>query len=398
MSSSSSDTVSLSSFEQVAASLGSSDQDRELRLRALSTATFPDLPIRNTEAWRKIDLSGLDLQAFDHSGSRSDLDHDAPSDAKTVQTLADGFAERRLEQKEQDHVFNRMGIAFSSHDLSVELNGQPTQPVTVRHALKSGGNALHHRLSILARAGAEVTIIEEFESSGDAPAAPDPSLWNTLVDLDIEANARVNYVLLRNLGDNEYHFHDFRARLGRDSRLFVFVMQLGGLRGKSFYHVDLEGSGAYYRGTGIAAGVKREYNEIEMHATHSAPDSESSLLYKAVVADRAHNVFNGNLHIAPGVRNVSSHQVNNNLLLNPRARAESMPNLVIQAEQVQCEHGATVGELEEEGLFYLMSRGIPEPEARKLLIEGFISDVVREIPIAEKQPQINLAVKERLNL
>ena len=137
---------------------------------------------------------------------------------------------------------------------------------------------------------------------------------------------------------------------------------------------------------------------MEIIVNHQCSHSQSSLLYKAVVSEGAHSVFDGNLLIPKDCNDITSHQLNHNIIMDRDARAESMPRLIIQSEKVSCEHGATVGFLDEESLFFLMSRGFNEQEAKNILIEGFLTEVIAEFPCPEEHQFFLEKLKNRLNL
>lgn len=403
-----------SALELLVATAEKSWQDdpfADLRRRALDVSGFPSLPPVDTESWRKIDLGPLDLAGFDLSGrTEPDIETFGPS-APASATVAIGTLseaeqaalrqalEQRL-QNDRGHVFERLavGLAGSPHAHTLPPSktsaaAPETAILTLRHGAMTGNSLLSHNL-VLVRAGQELTVVEEF----DGPVKATQTLWSTATDVVVMPGGSVKYIALRNFSGGEFHFHDSRFSLKRDARAHASIVHRGGAVGKAFITGSLQEPGAEFRGIGIMAGRQREFLDIEMTAEHLAEHTDSSLLYKTVLEDRAHSIFNGNLFIAPGLKHTRSHQINNNILLSRRARAESMPNLVVRAEDVSAEHGATVGELDKDSLFFLMSRGIPEQEARQLLIAGFIEGIVREIPLASRHDEILRGIRDKLSI
>ena len=250
------------------------------------------------------------------------------------------------------------------------------------------------RTVIFAAPNAELTVLEEFR--GDE--ASSETLWNTETYIICGANARVNYVSSRHYEAGAANFHRIESTQDRDARVHVSIAQHGGSFGKSFVTGRLTAPGGEFRGIGLAAGSGTEYLDMEMLAAHDADHTNSSLVYRTVVRDRSHSVFNGNLLIPPGRKHVDSHQTNNNILLNKRARAESMPKLIVKAEDVAAEHGATVGELDADAIFFLMARGLSESEARVMLIEGFLMQVIGEFPIEDLHESLLGEWKAKLSL
>ncbi len=376
-----------------------------LRLRAAELSGFPNLPPQASESWRKVDLSGLELESL-----LSSLDQATEGPAISAAPDVNVFSSTddrctpplraRVEEVLQarlgcrhSHLFEKLAVALGP--ATVVHADTPSSRAAVTISRKGTGQVpLVGHAVIVAEGGAELTVVEEHHGT----PAEAFQLWSTVTDFYVGPGSRVNYILLRHLDNREYAFHDARITLQRDARAHVSVVHRGAFVAKSFVTGVLAASGAEFRAVGIGTGQGREFHDMEMTAEHLAEHTESSLLYKTIQGDRSHSVFNGNLHIEPGLKHVRSHQVNNNVLLGKRARAESMPNLIVRAEDVTAEHGATVGELDRDALFFIMSRGLPEGEARRLLIEGFIEEVVREIPLAERHEEILLAVREAVSL
>lgn len=308
-----------------------------------------------------------------------------------------------MTDREPLNVFQLQNLACHHSATFVAAKGAAlpaTEPVRIRHT-NSGDTAVIQRTLIYAAPGAELTVVEDFRAAetGARNGSDDQaSLWNCETYIICGDNARVNYISLRHYAGDEYNFHRIESNQGRDSRVHVSIAQHGGLAGKCFVTGRLNAPGGEFRGIGLTAASQAEYVDMEMLAAHDADHTASSLLYKAVVRDRAHSVFNGNLLIPPGRKHVDSHQTNNNILLNKKARAESMPKLIVKAEDVSAEHGATVGELDAEAIFFLMSRGLSESDARVMLIEGFLMQVIAEFPVPDLHEQLFEEWKAKLAL
>ncbi len=309
-----------------------------------------------------------------------------------------------LTDREPLNVFQLQNLAAHSQATFVGTRkaiSKDEAPLHIVHQQQTPDATVAQRTLIYAAPGAELTVIEEFRAAafGKPDAAPgDLSLWNCETHIVCGDNARVNYISLRHYVGDEYNFHRIESTQGRDARVHVSIAQHGGYAGKSFVTGRLTAPGGEFRGIGLAAASGGEYLDMEMLAAHDADHTDSSLLYKTVVRDRAHSVFNGNLMIPPGRKHVDSHQTNNNILLNKKARAESMPKLIVKAEDVAAEHGATVGELDPEAIFFLMARGLSESQARIMLIEGFLMQVIAEFPAAGLHESLLDEWKAKLSL
>lgn len=365
------------------------------RLRALEKFSNAEPPHPTHESWRRVQLGDLDPLAFEPLAADSELTIQEQPDAGLAildfpqASTAPDFCKwvgpdfKTLFEEHGDDYFTMLNLASFTQSRLIHVKQELSAPVHLVHT-PGQKNALTHHVRVRVETGASLTLIEEFRGRpGD-----DFTFWNTHTAVSCAPNARFNYIALRNYTDNERFFHNFTARQSRDSRVHVSVVQTGGFAGKSFVTAQLLEPGAEFRGIGLGLGKKRELHDMEMVADHRASHTTSSLLYRTVLRDRAHSVFNGNLIVPKGLKDVSSHQTNNNILLNKKARAESQPRLLVKTEQVQCEHGSTVGEPDKSALFFLMCRGIPEKEARELLVEGFMNQIIDEIPLESKHEDI----------
>lgn len=287
-------------------------------------------------------------------------------------------------------LFTTLNLAFGAPvSLSVPP-GEAEQIIEIQHVSDPGRHAFPASI-IEVQPGANVTIIERYSQTADQTSrhpAHEPNTGyvhagHTL--LVAQEGASVRFLQVREHAAEDLPFHHARFLIQRDASVHASVLHRGGSTGKSFFQASLLEQGARFRGTGIYTGQGSQTQHMEMGVQHLADHGESSLLYKTVLSERAHSVFLGNLEVPQGVRKVQSYQLNHNLILSREARAESRPWLVIRAEDVSCEHGATVGDLDADALFFLKSRGLPETEARRLLIQGFFEQVIGEWPLGEEQ-------------
>lgn len=194
------------------------------------------------------------------------------------------------------------------------------------------------------------------------------------------SGSKLDVLYEENLDENLVQFRNQLSLQEKDSQLNIFSFPAGGFRKKHFYHPELNGRGSIYYLTGVSSLVRRELLDIDAKVTHYASDSTSKIIYKAIVNDRAHHIFTGNLAIPNTVKKVSAHQESHNLSLNKKARAEANPKLEVMAEDVSCTHGATVGDINEEQLFYLLSRGLTPEESKSILVASFYEETVNQIP------------------
>lgn len=363
---------------------------KNLRLRAYEKAAGLGLPSRSLESWRKFPLTGIDPHRINPQDSTAGLRVDAPSQAKVMsfsEVLSSGsqYADEFLQQieqalKEEQDIFASLNLALFHSSAFIVLEKNASAPIKIQHEIQSG-NTLAPFIFIIAEPGTENRVHEVFQGKpGD-----DTSWILPRTHFILKEDSRIQYLSNRKYFDSENHFHRVQIEQYRNSYMEEAILHRGGMRGKGFSITNIHETGAEFQGFGIGIGKNNEFHDLEMHVRHYDSNGISRILYKTVLMDRAHHVFDGNLFIPKGLKNIDAYQVNNNILLSPKARAESMPRLVTLAEDVQCEHGATVGDLDPESIFFLQARGIPEAGARDILIQGFIHEVLEKLPISEEE-------------
>ncbi len=157
------------------------------------------------------------------------------------------------------------------------------------------------------------------------------------------------------------------------------------------------GPGSDARALGLYFAGGDQHFEHRVIARHEAPQSYSNLLYKGAIQDHAHTVFFGNLIVPPGAPGTDAYQTNRNLVLNDGARADTIPFLEIETAEVKCSHAGAVGRVDDEHLFYLQSRGVPTPEAKRLIVMGFLQEVLEMVSLEELRTELEAAVQEKLS-
>jgi Fe-S cluster assembly protein SufD len=247
------------------------------------------------------------------------------------------------------------------------------------HSILWGPGAFAHisHLLVLVDEGASVTYVHE-------AASPDEPGLNTmhagLVEIQVMQNASLRFVELQSWGRHVWNFSHERVRVERDGHLDWIFGAIGSRLTKNFSELDLVGQGAQGRMSGFYFTDGSQHLDHDTQQNHLAPNTTSDLLFKGALKGKSRSVWQGMIYVAPGAQKTDGYQANRNLVLDERARADSIPGLEILADDVRCTHGATVGKLEQEPLFYLKSRGIPQKEAERLVVEGFFDPIFQRIP------------------
>jgi len=224
--------------------------------------------------------------------------------------------------------------------------------------------------------GAEVTVIEDHVSLGDAAV-----LSNAVTEIAVAPTARVRHVRLQRLNTASYSVGHTAVQVAKDASYLSQTVTLGARLSRYDLEVVQQGEGAHATLDGLALIDGRQHADTHTVLDHAAPHGTSQQLHKTIVGGGAHAVFNGKIIVRPGAQLIDSAQESRNLLLSGKARVDTKPQLEIFADDVKCAHGATVGQLEPEQLFYLRSRGLPETLARSLLTYAFGAEVIERIPV-----------------
>lgn len=231
------------------------------------------------------------------------------------------------------------------------------------------------RLTVEVADGAAFTLVE-WITSGDETLL----VHAGAKDVRVGDGARLKAVHLQQLGPCAFWMPDDYAVAGRNARIDWVTVQLGARASKSRLGLEAAGSGADLRAVGACFASGRQHLDQGTHQIHAASDTTSNLLYKNAIQDEAHTVYQGVILAQQDAQRIDAYQKNHNLLLNDGARADSLPGLLINADDLRCSHGATIGQLDPDHLFYLRSRGLDEAGARRLLLAGFFNDIVERMP------------------
>ena len=259
--------------------------------------------------------------------------------------------------------------------LYVPRNVEVAEPLHSLIALADEGTAeLSHTLVIL-ESGASATLLEETASAG----ADLPGLHVGAVELLIGPEARLRYVQLQNWNTKTYHFARQAARIEQAGSLQWTLGGLGSRLAHIHQHVHLDGPGAEAEVNGVTFATGRQLLSYYTQQSHHAPNTQSDLLYKEVLRDRSRVVWRGMIRVDPEAQKTDGYQKSNALLLSPQSRCDAIPGLEIEADDVRCTHGATIGRVDEEEIFYCMCRGLSEYEAMHMIVEGFFHEVYDRI-------------------
>ncbi len=274
----------------------------------------------------------------------------------------------------------RLNIALARDAATIRIarNTQCVEPIHVIHlaAADAGAVVSFPRLSIVAEEGAHATIVENHATVGAAP-----TLAVALTEIAVGANAHIDHARTTESNANSWHVGAVAITQSRDSRAESAHVAIGGDITRLDFRVSLDGAGADCNLRGLAMLDNSEHVDHHLLVRHNQPNCTSREFFKNVLDGSSRGVFCGRIHVDQDAQKTDGVQTNANLLLSDDAQAETRPQLEIYADDVKCTHGATVGQLDDDAIFYLRARGVPEAEARAILIRGFAGEILDEIRV-----------------
>ncbi len=411
---------------------------RAQRLAAWEAYERIPMPTLRDEEWRRTDLKGLKMDAVIPYGPPLD-EHGIPAeiadvlenpeqrgglliqhDGTTIHTeiaeslRAQGVIVADIETALREHEdlirplfmtkavtaetnkFAALHAAFHNGGTFVYVpkGVQVETPIhTIYWATTPHLGAFPHTL-IVVDDGASLNFVDEY-ASAPAPNG-EQGFASTVVELLVGAGARMEYANLQRWNRTTYSFHTQRLLQERDSTIKTINVGLGGQLSK--YNIDtlLQGEGTYARILNLTFADKRQLFSYETLQDHVKGNSVSDLLFKFGLRDTARTVYSGLIHVRPHAQKSNAYQRNGNLLLSDRARADSIPKLEIEANDVRCTHGATLGQIDPNQIFYLMARGLPRQDAERLLAEGFFAQVEDELTMPALADRLRDAIDKKL--
>ncbi len=359
-----------------------------------------ELPDPKREEWRYIDVRKFDFGQFTAPILERNVP-ELPQEFVDKGIVAESFADAVHNHPEllrehfftevpvDEHKFTALHGAFYSDGLLVYVPRgiEVDLPLQIRRTVNAGGSVFPHT-TIVVDEQASVTFVDRFASED----AEEESLCASVVEIEARAGAQINYISLQQWGNNVHHFQTQRFTGHRDSTLRSLAVNLGSRFARTQVESVLQGQGSFSEMLGLYFADEHQHFAQRTLQSHSAPNATSDLLYKGALKDEARSEYSGLIKVLPGAQGTDAYQANRNLVLSEEAIARSIPQLEIEANEVRCTHGATVSPVEEEHLFYLMSRGIDRMTAQRLVVFGFFGDVLDRIRLESLREGLSKAI------
>jgi len=291
--------------------------------------------------------------------------------------------------------FVDLNAAFFEEAIVLEVapNTIVTEPIDVLIVSAPGTmpTLVSPRLRIVVGADSEVTIVERYAGLGGQP-----SLTNAVTDVVLGPNARANHLKIQDEPLSAFHLASLFIRLDRSSTLISHAITFGGRIARNDIVAVLDGEGAECTLNGLYIATGESLVDTHTTIDHAKPHCPSHELYKGILAGKSRAVFNGKIIVRQDAQKTNAKQTNKALLLTDDAQVNTKPQLEIFADDVKCTHGAAIGQLDDDALFYLRARGISLGEARHMLIEAFAGEVLDGIPVAPVRERLMQAMEEKL--
>jgi len=297
--------------------------------------------------------------------------------------------------REQPHAFTALSAALAEDGALVRIPANTTieEPIHVVFVSDTGASPLvsHPRSLVFAGANSRATIVESYVG-----ILGDVYLTNAVTDIVLEEGAVLEHYKLQNEAETAFHIALLDVRQGRDSRFSSHSLALGASTARHEVRVKLEAEGAEVTLNGLYMPKNEQHLDNPTTIEHAAPHCTSREFYKGIVDGRGRGSFDGRIIVRPGAFKTNASQTNKNLLLSESAQVDTRPRLEIFADDVKCTHGAAVGQLDEDAVFFLRSRGVPHRAARDLLTYAFASEMLGLLRVEALRSRVEKMVAGRL--
>jgi len=401
---------------------------RTLRMRAVERSNELTVPTTRDEEWRFTDLSPLYKIAFRPAASagvleKSQIDAFAIPEAETRLVFVDGrysaersqvtahdgvtignladlarpaeaVAESHLARLAviDDDVFAAVNTAFLRDGavIHVARDRVVNAPIHLLFVATRKDSAAYPRVLVVTESGAQCTVVEDFVGVADGAY-----LTDAVSEIFVDENARVAHVKLQREAPTAFHIANTSIRAARGAHYATWTVALGARISRHNLSIVQAGEATNFSIDGLALIGGRQLADMHSSIDHAHAHGHSRQLHKTVVGGGAHAVFNGKILVRQGAQQTDSGQQSRNLLISDKAHVDTKPQLEIFADDVKCAHGATVGQIEADELFYLKSRGLSDTAARNLLTYAFAAQVIERIPVKTLVEQLKETVLEQ---
>ena len=370
----------------------------ERRQKGASLAESLPLPDHKSKGWEFTDLSELEIDSYEQADAEAEV---SGAEGATVVSLAEAVSSH------PELLEERLGALVPVEDPFVARNEagwrdgvlvhvprgvKVAEPIRIEVPVDRDAVAIGWRTLVVLEEGAEAEVWEHWSSPNDEV----DGLLSSVVELSVGQAATLRYVNTQDISEKSWIFATQRAQVERDARLDWTALGFGAGGGKVRMDTKLAGPGWEARVTGGYAGGPGQHLDFDTTQEHAAPNTNSDLAFRGVLAAGSTAVWRGMIKVDPGAQQTDAFQESRNLLLSPEAHADAIPGLEIEADDVRCTHAAAIAQIDKEQLFYLTSRGLDPAGAKTLIIEGFLESLVERLAEGPVRDEISAALEKRL--
>jgi Fe-S cluster assembly protein SufD len=399
--------VYLSSFARLEKHWKETDPPWLAKIRQSAIDRFAALgfPSLDDEEWRFTNLAPLTRVAFELARTAPavvSFDGDCWPEGLILGSLAAALAEHpdlvtphltRLANSDE-HAFTALNTAFLLDGAFVYLprNCVLQTPIVIDfpHPADNQPRVWHRRCLVVAEANCQARIVERYAAEQDTTY-----FTNAVTEVVLGEGALIDYYKVQDESRKAFHIHTLQVQQGSSSNFSSHSITLGGALVRNDINAVLDAEGCECTLNGLYLGSGNQLIDNHTQIDHAKPHCTSHELYKGILDGHAKGVFNGKIHVHPDAQKTDAKQTNQTLLLSEDATINTKPQLEIYADDVKCTHGATVGQLDAEALFYLRSRGIGKDDARGLLTYAFANDIIGRIKIEALRDELEKLISGR---
>jgi Fe-S cluster assembly protein SufD len=378
---------------------------RDVRRKALDAYDRLPAPSKTDEEWRRTDVSRLDpiqYSKLEHLDGQKLVLPEALPEGVILEPLRVAAEKHRelveprlfsLVHADRDRYTAWHAALFTGGTFLYVPDGVVIdRPIIGQHFSHEADTSVLPHTLIVAGKGAKFDYLDEYIAENDSESG-----YRTgSTEIFVGEGATVGYVAVQKWGRNVWHLSDQRAELQKDATLRLFNVTLGGKFSKTRVEASLAGEGSNAELKAIYFASGGQFFDFHTLQDHRVGNTRSDLLFKGALQDTSRTVYAGLIRIAKHAARSDAYQANRNLVLSDKAKATSIPMLEIDNNDVRCTHGATVGPVDPEHLFYLRSRGISEATAKRMLIQGFFGDVLDRIPFEHARRLVEAELESRI--
>ena len=404
-----------------------------IRLEALQHAAVLSFPSAKNDDWRFTDLSPLFSHHFQPVESYAQVAPDAierfliPDSIRlvfvdgsfavelsdltqsgtevTVASLAERYGDSRVEENfgklapYKHDAFVALNTNFFEDGAWVHVTKKVTKPIHLLHVAtrRETASALYPRCMVVMEPQSRATIVEDYVGQGNGDQNGGIYFTNAVTEVVLKEHAQLQHVRLQREEKNAFHIGHCSVEAGKDSFYSATSVAVGARVSRHTLHVTQRGEGVEMHLDGLALIAGRQTADTHTLIDHAAPRGKSVQLHKCIADGSAHAVFSGKIMVHVGAAGTDSAQSSRNLLLSDKARIDTQPQLEIFNDDVKCKHGATVGQIDTEALFFLKSRGFSEERARNLLTHAFAAEIIAKIPVPSVVASLSQTILERMS-